>query len=106
MDDPTQSGKRSWETEMFRLLVENVQDHAIFVVDTHGRVQNWNPGAERLLDHRADEIIGQSADRFFTPEDVQNDVPRQERDKALATGRNEDDRWHVRKDGSRNGPAV
>ena len=101
MEDRAQSGQRSWETEMFRLLVENVRDYAILVVDTDGRVQHWNPGAERLLGYRADEIIGQSADRFFTPEDVENDVPRQERNKVLATGRNEDDRWHVRKDGFR-----
>ncbi|HTU18920.1 MAG TPA: PAS domain S-box protein [Gemmataceae bacterium] len=86
---------------MFRLLVEIVLDHAIFVVDSEGRVRTWNPGAERLLGYRTDEIIGQSANRLFTPEDVEHDVPRQERDRALTLGRSEEDRWHVRKDGSR-----
>jgi PAS domain S-box-containing protein len=86
---------------MFRLLVENVKDYAIFVVDPEGRVQTWSAGAEGLLGYREDEIIGQSVDRFFTPEDVQAGVPRQEMQKALATGRGEDDRCHIRKDGSR-----
>ena len=86
---------------MFRLLVENVKDYAIFVVDTEGRVQTWSQGAERLLGYAEGDILGQSADRFFTPEDVANDVPRQEMRRALETGRGEDDRWHVRKDGSR-----
>ncbi len=96
-----QAGQRSWEGEMFRLLVENVRDYAIFVVDAEGRVQSWNPGAERLLGYRAEEVIGQSSDRFYSPEDIRAGVPRREREGALATGRGEDDRWHVRKDGSR-----
>src|SRR5262249_33559070 len=77
------------------------KDYAIFVVDAEGRVQTWSAGAERLLGYRQDEIIGQPAARFFTPEDIQADVPRQEMQKALATGRGEDDRRDVRKDGSR-----
>src|SRR5919109_159938 len=101
MADRAQVGQRSWEGEMFRLLAENVRDYAIFVVDSQGRVQTWSPAAERLLGYREDEIIGQSADRFFTPEDARAGVPRQEMQNALATGRGEDDRWHVRKDGSR-----
>src|SRR5205085_1260473 len=101
MAERPQAGQRSWEAEMFRLLAENVQDYAIFVVDAEGLVRTWSKGAERLLGYREDEIIGQSGDRFFTPEDVAKGVPRQELEKARDTGRGEDDRWHVRKDGSR-----
>jgi two-component system CheB/CheR fusion protein len=85
---------------MLRLLVENVTEHAIFVVDADGRVRSWGRGAERLLGYREDEIIGQPCDRFFTPEDVQSGVPRREMEQALATGRGEDEGWRVRKDGS------
>src|SRR5688572_20691792 len=99
MAERPQAGQRSWEGEMFRLLVENVQDYAIFVVDAEGQVQTWSAGAERLLGYREDEIIGQPADRFFTPEDVAGGVPPQERQQAQATGRGQDERWHVRKDG-------
>jgi PAS domain S-box-containing protein len=86
---------------MFRLLVENARDYAIFVVDAEGRVRSWNPGAERLLGYAEGEVVGQSADRFYTPEDIRAGVPQPERQKALEAGRGEDDRWHVRKDGSR-----
>jgi PAS domain S-box-containing protein len=101
MVDDSPFEQRSWEGEMFRLLVENVKDYAIFVVDGERRVQTWSKGAERLLGYREDEIVGQSADRFFTPEDRAADVPLHEMRKALEMGRSEDDRWHLRKDNSR-----
>ncbi len=93
--------RKETEAELFRLLVENVKDYAVFVVDPQGRVQSWNSGAERLLGYRDDEIIGQSADVFFTPEDVQDGIPQKEMRDSLEVGRGNDDRWHVRKDGSR-----
>jgi PAS domain S-box-containing protein len=101
MADHSQAGQQVWEAELLRLLVENVKDYAIFIVDTENRVQTWNPGAQRLLGYTAEEIVGRSSALFFTPEDRQAGIPEQERQKALATGRGEDDRWHVRKDGSR-----
>src|SRR5262245_9143719 len=94
-------GTQHREAEMLRLLVENVKDYALFVVDADGRVRTWSAGAERLLGYREDEIVGRSAECFFTPEDAQRGVPRAEMEKALTAGRSEDDRWHVRKDGAR-----
>lgn len=87
--------------ELFRLLVENVTDYAIFVIDPEGRVESWNPGAERLLGYREDEILGQSVAVFFTPEDIEQGFPQRELHQALEQGRGNDDRWHVRKDGTR-----
>ncbi len=98
-----QQGK-SWkeaEGELFRLMVENVKDYAIFVIDPEGRVESWNPGAERMLGYREEEMIGQSIAVFFTPEDIENGFPQREMQQALKEGRGNDDRWHVRKDGSR-----
>src|SRR3954470_11044692 len=89
------------EGELFRLLVENVVDYAIFVVDADGLVQTWSPGAERLLGYREDEILGRSEDVFYTTEDIRDGVPQRERQEALGIGRGDNDRWHVRKDGSR-----
>ena len=89
------------EGELFRLLVENVTDYAIFVIDPEGRVRSWNPGAQRLLRYSENEIIGQPAALFYTPEDIEDGVPQREIDKAREMGRDEDARWHVRKDGSR-----
>jgi PAS domain S-box-containing protein len=96
-----QTIRQATEAELFRLLVENVKDYAIFVVDPEGLVRSWNPGAERLLGYSEGEIIGQPAALFFTPEDVQGGVPRREMEKAVETSHGEDERWHVRKDGSR-----
>ncbi len=93
--------RAEWEGELFRLLVENIQDYAIFVVDPEGLVRTWSHGSERLLGYREDEILGRSAEVFFTPEDVRDDIPRQEMRSAWESGRGEDDRWHVRKDGTR-----
>ncbi len=89
------------EAELFRLLALNVKDYAIFGTDLQGLVTTWNPGAERLLGWREDEIIGRSADVVFTPEDCAAGVPEREMRTALAEGSANDDRWHIRKDGSR-----
>src|SRR5215213_4712529 len=91
----------AWQGEMFRLLAEDVEDYAIFIVDPAGRVLSWSKGAERLLGHAEAEIVGKSSDLFFTAEDVRNGVPGRGREQALQTGRGKDDRWHVRKDGTR-----
>ncbi|MEJ7594871.1 MAG: PAS domain S-box protein, partial [Planctomycetaceae bacterium] len=97
----TERQQKAQEGELFRLLAENVKDYAIFVIDLQGRVQSWNPGAERLLGYQEEEIIGQSAEVFFTSEDVRSGVPQKEMKEAVAEGRGNDDRWHLRKDGSR-----
>ncbi|NLE78408.1 MAG: PAS domain S-box protein [Rhodococcus sp.] len=36
--------------------------HAIIVADTHGRITQWNGGAENLFGHRAEDAVGQSLD--------------------------------------------
>jgi len=97
----TERQQKAQEAELFRLLVENVIDYAIFVLDPDGRVRSWNPGAERLLGYSEAEIIGQPAALFFTPDDIRDGVQRRDMAKAVETGRGEDERWHVRKDASR-----
>jgi PAS domain S-box-containing protein len=92
--------KEQWEGEMFRLLVENVKDYAIFLVDPQGKVVSWSTGAKRLLGYSEAEIIGRPLAVFFTPEDINKGEVEREMQKALQKGRGEDDRWHVRKDGS------
>lgn len=87
--------------ELLRLIFESVTDFAIFAVDARGRVTRWNTGAEQLLGFSEAEIIGEDGDVVFTPEDRAVGVPEQERSGALAKGRAEDERWHLRKNGSR-----
>ena len=101
MAEELQTDRAAWEGEMFRLLAENVLDYALFIVDPHRHVLSWSKGAERLLGFTAGEIVGKQCDCFFTPEDVRRGVPQKELDEALQTGRGDDDRWHMRKDGTR-----
>jgi PAS domain S-box-containing protein len=90
------------ETERrFRLLVEAVQDYAIFTLDADGRVNSWNVGAKRLKGYEASEIIGQHFSRFYPAEDIQAGKPRRELAIATSEGRVEDEGWRIRKDGSR-----
>jgi PAS domain S-box-containing protein len=87
--------------ERYRWLVESLRDYAIFIVEADGRIANWNVGAERIFGYREEEIIDKDFSILFTPEDTRQGVPERELRKAAAEGRAEDERWHVRKDGSR-----
>jgi PAS domain S-box-containing protein len=91
--------KSAQDAERFRLLVESVEDYAIFMLDAYGRVSSWNVGAERIKGYRADEIIGQHFSRFYPPED--SGKCEMELEVAAREGRFEDEGWRVRKDGSR-----
>jgi two-component system CheB/CheR fusion protein len=84
-----------------RLVIENARDFAIFTLDDARTVTSWNIGAERLTGWVADEIVGQSADVFFTPEDRAAKQPELEVAKARLHGSADDVRWHMRSDGSR-----
>ena len=87
--------------ERFRLLVQGVQEYAIFQLDPLGQVVSWNSGAERLKGYRADEIIGKQISLFYPPEDVQSGKPARLLAEAARRGQSEDEGWRVRKDGSR-----
>jgi PAS domain S-box-containing protein len=87
--------------ERFRLLVEGVEDHAIHLLDPHGRVLTWNAGIERMDGYRAKDIIGRRFDCLYTPEDIAKGVPAQALLTAQAEGRYRQEGWSVRKDGSR-----
>ncbi len=87
--------------ERQRLILESATDHAIFAMGRSGFVLSWNAGARRLLGWGADEAIGMDSAAIFTPEDRAADAPAEEMRRAMADGRAADERWHVRRDGSR-----
>jgi len=87
--------------EEFRLIIENVTDYGLVRFDTEGRIAGWSKGAERMTGYREEEVIGQHSSILFTPEDIAAGQPEQEIAKATHDARAEDERWHVRKDGSR-----
>ena len=93
--------RMSGSEERFRLLVDSAVDYAIFTMNHQGIVDSWNLGAERMFGYAAGEIVGTSVDVLFTPEDRAGAIPALEIGKAIQEGRAEDERWHLRKDGTR-----
>jgi PAS domain S-box-containing protein len=87
--------------DIYRKAIEDIRDYAIFMMDTDGIVTNWNVGAEHILGYAEAEIIGKDGTRLFTIEDRARGVPAKELATAAMLGRAEDERWHVRRDGSR-----
>jgi len=86
--------------ERFRILVEGVQDYAIYSLDPNGVITSWNSGARRIKGYTAEEIIGQSFARFYTPEDSERGLPAKVLQIAREEGHYEGEGWRVRKDGS------
>jgi len=86
--------------ERFRLLVESLQDYSIFMLDMEGNITSWNSGAERILLYKEPEIIGCHFSILFTEEDRAKGVPEKELRDAATKGVAEDERSHLRADGT------
>jgi PAS domain S-box-containing protein len=89
------------EAALYQRLVLSVVDYAIFMLDEEGYVSSWNPGAERIKGYSQDEILGEHFSRFYTPEDLQEELPRRALETAKRKGRFAAEGWRLRKDGSR-----
>ena len=87
--------------QRFEDFANSARDFAFITLDADGRVIGWNEGAEQLLGYSQSEILGQSGAVFFTPEDIAQGEVERELQGAKTTGRAEDERWHVRKNGTR-----
>jgi PAS domain S-box-containing protein len=85
----------------YERLVQSVVDYAIYMLDAHGRIISWNPGAERIKGYTAGEIIGQHFSQFYTPEDRETKLPWRALEIAGREGRYRAEGWRQRKDGSR-----
>jgi two-component system CheB/CheR fusion protein len=87
--------------QRYRAIIDSIRDYAIVTTDLEGRIERWNDGAIRLFGYSEAEIVGQPIDVLFVPEDRATDAPRRERETARETGLASDERWHLRKDGTR-----
>ncbi len=87
--------------ERFRLMVETVQDYAIFMLDPRGHILSWNLGAERIKGYTAEQAIGQHFSLFYTDEDRARGHPEWELATAVRDGRYQEEGWRVRSDGKR-----
>lgn len=86
--------------DVFRLLIDNVKDYAIFMLDHHGFIRTWSTAAKKLNLYDASEVIGQHFSIFYSPEDLLSKKPEWELDVAAREGRVEDENWRKRKDGT------
>ena len=87
--------------ERLRLILDNARDYAIISLDLERRITSWSAGAAAIIGFSEAEVIGMSADFIFTQEDCASGLPAREAVTALAHERATDERWHVRRDGSR-----
>ena len=87
--------------ERLRLTLEGLRDYAVYLLDAEGYIVSWNEGATRLKGYRVEEIIGQHDSVCYTPEDVALGKPANAHAQAAAKGQHEEERWVMRKDGTR-----
>jgi two-component system CheB/CheR fusion protein len=87
--------------ERMRLVAESTHDFAIIILDDHGAITDWNTGAKLIFGYAKEEVLGAYYDLIFTPEERSSGAPEIELRAAREQGRGEDERWHLRKDGSR-----
>jgi PAS domain S-box-containing protein len=87
--------------EKYRLLLDGIEDYAIFMIDPQGQIVSWNAGAERIKGYKAEEIIGRNFSCFFPQQDIECGRPEEVLRLTAAYGRHEEQGMRVRKDGSR-----
>jgi PAS domain S-box-containing protein len=94
------TGTISSRERFLEAIVQSAIDYAIISMDLDGLVTSWNEGAVKILGWEAEDMIGKPATVFFTQEDRENSVPQKEMTAALNRGRGNDERWHLRADGT------
>ena len=89
------------QERQFSLLVQGINDCAIYMLDPAGRVMSWNAGAQRLKGYHVKEIVGRPIETFYSPEDRAAGIPQAGLRQAFENGRFSAEGWRLRKDGSR-----
>jgi PAS domain S-box-containing protein len=87
--------------EKYRMLIDGIQDYAIYMLDPDGQIISWNAGAERIKGYTAEQIIGQNFSCFYPPDEIKRGKPAEVLRMTAASGRQEEQGMRVRKDGSR-----
>lgn len=101
MSDDRSTHSVSQQTEeQFHVLVDNVEEYAIYMLDPKGNIVTWNLGAQKIKQYTAEEIIGKNFACFYTAEDVAAEKPQRNLRDAASKGHIRDQGLRVRKDGS------
>ncbi|MCH5598846.1 CheR family methyltransferase [Niabella ginsengisoli] len=87
--------------EWRRFILESATDYAIFTMDLQRQINSWNIGAQKMFAYDEADILDKKGDILFIPEDREKGDPDKEAQLALSESRAENERWNLRKDGSR-----
>ncbi|HEU0276047.1 MAG TPA: ATP-binding protein [Candidatus Udaeobacter sp.] len=98
-DRPGKSALQQTE-EQFHILVDSVEEYAIYLLDSTGHIVTWNTGAEKIKQYTAEEIVGKNFACFYTAEDVAAEKPQRNLREAARRGHIREQGPRVRKDGS------
>jgi len=89
------------EQAFSRMLMRETQQYGVVFYDCERRITGWNAGAAFITGWTAQEVLGQLTRMLFVPEDRERRLDEHEANTAAVVGVGEDERWHLRKDGSR-----
>jgi len=87
-------------SEFYSLVIDSLQDYAIFSMDKKLLINCWLAGSTKIFGYEPEEVMGKHFEIIFTEEDKKNEIPQFEVDNARTKGRASDNKWHVTKDGS------
>lgn len=87
--------------EFYSQVIDSLQDYSIFTVDNELIINSWNSGATKIFQYETEEIVGEHFEIIFSEDDRKTGAPQLEIDTALLEGRALDNKWHIRKDGSK-----
>ncbi len=88
-------------SDLYKKMIEEIQDYAIILLDKNGIIMNWNKGAEKIKKYKDSEIIGKHFSVFYLKEDFDDRLPQKLLNEASLTGRAIQEGWRKRKDDSR-----
>src|SRR5205809_8001229 len=99
-DNGTISSVLHQTAEQFQILVDSVEEYAIYLLDPNGTVVTWNTGAQKIKGYRPEEIVGKNFACFYAAEDVAAGKPQRNLREAARRGHIRDQGLRVRKEGS------
>lgn len=88
------------DDNLFRLLVDSIEDYAIIMLDIDGKIRSWNAGATHIKGYQKEEVLGQHFSMFYDDAAIHNHTPETQLARATLHGHHEDEGWRKRKDGS------
>jgi len=87
------------DNNLFRLLIDQVGNYAIFMTDPIGYVMSWNIGADHITGYKDHEIIGKHISVFYIDADIKTGEALSNLNKTLKKGTHETQGLRIRKDG-------